>query len=355
MKFTIRWGDRSRAMQGPSSALSATVTLEGAKPGGGDFSFTINRATESPAYTETYSSTNKATTGAHRFTIRFFSRTNGKGEEVAKGGAKVTIKGDGTGIGDVAVANRIKSVKVEADQTVKEGKTVFLGFSAMDASGALVPVSRGSSNWNLIAGERVISLTYDGQATGIKAGVATVRVRVDGVTNSATVAVPSPGTGGDDFADAGFETPELESGKWKENDALIGTPWTGDASHGIANGRSAWGSQAHKGEQYGYIQDPGSLEQSVGGLKVGRKYRVRFWIARRDGDSGANQGTPIEVYADKVKIAKVEPTEDGVFHEIVTDNFFAQREKVRFKFKSVLVPHQDRSTLLDDVHLEEAP
>src|ERR1051325_2512961 len=74
---TIDWAARSRNLSAPSSALSATFTLTGAKPGGGDFSFTITRDSNPAAYTKSYTSHNQARVGTWPLHVRFYGTPDG--------------------------------------------------------------------------------------------------------------------------------------------------------------------------------------------------------------------------------------------------------------------------------------
>src|SRR5579871_6163203 len=53
VKVDITWAARSKVINAPSSALSAVFTLQGAKVGGGDFTFEVDRADAPATYTQT--------------------------------------------------------------------------------------------------------------------------------------------------------------------------------------------------------------------------------------------------------------------------------------------------------------
>src|SRR2546427_5380786 len=63
VKVSVDWAARSRNLSGPSSSLSAIVTLKGAAQDGADFTFTINRASDPAAYTADYISAAQAVVG----------------------------------------------------------------------------------------------------------------------------------------------------------------------------------------------------------------------------------------------------------------------------------------------------
>jgi hypothetical protein len=186
VQFSLGWADRSRATQGPSSALSASITLSGANPTGGDFVASVNRNAAPGAYTQSYMSANAAKVGTFLLTVRFFGGANATGAVVASGQAIVTIQSNGSGIGDITVANKVASVTVDASQTVTVSQNKQLTFTARDSQSAIVAVSPGSAFWTQVDGAAFMSVTQDGIATGIAVGTSNVSVSVDGVASAAT-------------------------------------------------------------------------------------------------------------------------------------------------------------------------
>src|SRR5690349_17130875 len=73
VKATIDWGARSRNLSAPSSALSATFSLIGAKPEGGDVVFTVNRRSDPAAYRQSYTSLNIAKVGKWTLHVKFYA------------------------------------------------------------------------------------------------------------------------------------------------------------------------------------------------------------------------------------------------------------------------------------------
>src|SRR2546422_9537423 len=63
VSLIILWQTRGRDISAPASALSATLVLKGAKPGGGDFTFTFDRDANLSAHSQTYLSTSPAMAG----------------------------------------------------------------------------------------------------------------------------------------------------------------------------------------------------------------------------------------------------------------------------------------------------
>jgi len=359
---SIAWAERSRAIQGPSSALSATITLTHASATSTDVSFTVDRNSAPVAYTQTYTSAVTARVGTAPFTIRFYDQAGGTGNVVAVGQSNVTITANGGGIGDVSTTNTVTRVAVTAGQTVPFGTTSQLGFSARAADNSIVAVSPGSAIWSQVDGSNVLTLTTDGMATAVDFGTSNVRVAVDGVTSaSAAVTVPAP----PDFQDPGFESASLATGAWFQNDDVVGTPWTGDKNWGIADAGGAWGTFPHTGSQYAFIQaannnnpvSHGALHQTITGLTVGTHYRVSMWIARRNGNVGGNTGALVTMFANGAQIlGQTSPNGNGSFSKVTSDTFTATQSSYAFTIQTVLPQFtEDQATLVDDVHLELAP
>ncbi|MGV3618881.1 MAG: hypothetical protein ACO1SV_26445 [Fimbriimonas sp.] len=363
VQFRIAWGARTRAIQAPASALSATVTLNGANPHGGDFTHSVNRTDAMDAYTQTYTSAAPAEVGTHTMTIRFYSGAGGTGDVVATGQATVTIAADGTGIGDVAVGNQVATVTVDAGQVVEFDQTRQLTFTARTAQNAVLAVSPGSATWTVVDGQGSLGLTPDGVATGTAPGPAHVRVTVDGVASESTlVTVANP----PDFADASFEAMPLEVFQWRMNAEVVGSGWTGDANWGLARALTPWGTFPGEGANYAFIQASnvgdvavqGSLKQTITNLKVGQNYRVSMLIARRNGETGPKVGANVTLFANGVQILDpTGPTNTGSFRKVFSKTFVATQTTYEFKIQSLLpeVTPDDTATLVDDVHLERAP
>lgn len=183
---TVQWADRSRSVAAPGSALSATVTLAGAKVGGGDETFTVNRNDNIAAHTETYDSPEDAFTGSRTMGVNFYAQAGGAGSLVATAIATVHISGSGD-IPDAVtnIQKTIKSVTVTSGQQVGVGEDRFLTFTARDMSGNIVAVTDGSARFAAADGaDKIVVAGIVG--TGLAAGVASVTATVDGVTSSPT-------------------------------------------------------------------------------------------------------------------------------------------------------------------------
>lgn len=196
VRFSVDWGQRGRAVSGPGSALSATLVLTGASEDGSDFTYTINRDTANPAaFVQAVTTPNAARPGSWQMRFRFHADADGQGAVVGVAEAPVTLQSDGTGIGDIAAQNTVRSVVVTNGQSVAVGTRKDLAFSCRAGDGSLVAVSPGSAVYRVVTGANALQIS-GGQVQALRGGEASVRVSatVDGVASaSAEVLV----TGGD--------------------------------------------------------------------------------------------------------------------------------------------------------------
>lgn len=198
--FQITWPDRTRALDhGLTSALSAEIKFVHGGVGGADVVMNVNRdATKVAAHTETYTVNQTLSGSANTLAVRFFSDPDVGGPVV--GTATATVDPDGTTLNltNVVVAGTIKSAQVMDPGALNTGDSgVQLFVEALDATNNPIGISAGSINWTLVSGGANLSLTPDGVAGALHAGVATVKATVDGITTAdRTIQIMDPGTGG---------------------------------------------------------------------------------------------------------------------------------------------------------------
>lgn len=129
------------------------------------------------------------------------------------------------------------------------------------------------------------------------------------------------------FSNPGFESPDVPQNSFLSRPPAATAIWEGDRSWGIADGSGSWGTGAHSGSQYAYVQSTnefggaGSLYQTLTGLTVGQSYQVTFWMARRNGNVGANNSNSIAVLAGATQI--LAPTATGPAWTMFTTASFA--------------------------------
>ena len=185
VKVDINWSARSRAVNAPSSAQSAVFTLAGAKIGGGDFIFAVDRADAPAAYTQTAVSAQQALVGNWNMTVQFYGSKAGQGTVVATASKAIALNTDGTGIGDVTATPTIATAAVVLpNQSLSVGKSTALSFTAMDASGKAVTVTPGSAFFAVTSGGDKLQVAADGTVKALAAGSAAVTVTIDGKTSA---------------------------------------------------------------------------------------------------------------------------------------------------------------------------
>lgn len=159
------------------------------------------------------------------------------------------------------------------------------------------------------------------------------------------------------ISNGSFENATVQDGYWAGG--LTADGWTFNANSGIAMGDSAWGRAGHSGKKYAYLQSRGDgigmFCQVVQGLQIGQKYRVAFWMARRNTAvkliASANVAVPIQVMADnQVIVPFTTPKGEGEWSLCVSKPFVATTNGITLTFMAQ-TSHTDKATLIDDVVL----
>ena len=189
--FDIAWAGRSRALSGPSSALSATLTLKSADVNSGDIVYTVNRDPAPQAYTKTYTLPTGAQVGVNLgLSVRFYAQQNGYGSIVGTADETVKINNDGTGIGDIAVSGTVTSVAITPGQTLRAGQQIDVLYTAKDVGGNAVSLSPGAVFLAITDGGDKAQIGSDGKLNGLAPGTVTLTATVDGKTSApATITV----------------------------------------------------------------------------------------------------------------------------------------------------------------------
>lgn len=186
LKYTVYWGERTRT-NAPSSALSFTVRLQDLNANL-VLEETRNRDANLAPHEVTYTSPVKIAAGRYTVAFDFMAQTEGAGSCVGQAIETVEITDQGF-IPTIATVGAIESIMVVPGQTVDVGKTLDPAVTALNAQGETLVLSPGSGRWEVITGSQFLSAADDGTLTGIAPGTATVRVTVDGKTDSANVVV----------------------------------------------------------------------------------------------------------------------------------------------------------------------
>ncbi len=181
VQYSITWAQRSRATSAPASALSAVLTIRGARFDGLNIVNVVDRVPDPAAYTNTYASLEPAVPGTYTAILQFFSRPAGAGSLLASAEKQVTINSDGSGVGDFAdTATSVNSVSMLPNQTVFLGQSADLQFSVLDSSGTALAIGPGAATLTVLSGADKLTLSPSAQATGVATGTATVTANVEG-------------------------------------------------------------------------------------------------------------------------------------------------------------------------------
>lgn len=167
------------------------------------------------------------------------------------------------------------------------------------------------------------------------------------------------------FGNAGFESPAVAEHAFLSgvDSPTFAAPWFGAHSFGIANGSGSWGTAAHSGSQYAYVQSTnefggaGSMFQTLNGLTIGGTYSINFWMARRNGNVGANNSNAISVLAGTQTILAPTFSPDATWRSYTTAAFVATSTSVTITFQGQVPTSTmtDTASLLDDVTLTPTP
>ncbi len=191
VRVAIHWGPRTRALNAPSSALSAKIILLGSAPDGGDVSFVVNRDPNPAEYTATASSGQDARPGKWDLRAEFHALADGEGDIVGAAQANVMLRSgspilnaDGSPLPAIATAGRIASVRLLPRQIVSVSEDTDLHASAYDSDYELIAIAPGSFTFNVSSGTGSLTLDQSGRARGTLPGIVYVSATADGKTST---------------------------------------------------------------------------------------------------------------------------------------------------------------------------
>lgn len=161
-----------------------------------------------------------------------------------------------------------------------------------------------------------------------------------------------------EFRNASFEDSIVPESSFLYRPSSPQVMWAGTDNWGFANGQGPWGTGGHTGRQYAFLQayeSPGpgtTMSQAVGDFALGSAYVVDYWMARRNGNVGGNDGTSltVKVNENEVIVDNEFSAGSGVWLPYTSRAFRATSEFLLFTF-SVPSPNGDRTLLLDDLSI----
>lgn len=150
------------------------------------------------------------------------------------------------------------------------------------------------------------------------------------------------------FLNSGFELPTVAAGTFVVMPTGTGWLFQGNPNlkSGIARGNGPWGSSTVEGQQYAFIQGNSSISQTISNLIPGERYQLKFAMARRNGNSGANVENRIAIIQDTIPLNVIRAV-DEVWRTYKTPIFTATSSSHTFYFQGLF--DDDRTTLLDAV------
>jgi hypothetical protein len=104
LRLTIDWPPRSRTLNAPSAALSVQVTLAGAKPGGGDVSFSVDRGVGTVGGNQTYDLPIETKNGEYPIEVTYYAGPGGQqggSAVVGRYAAQIRVVPDDQGVADI--------------------------------------------------------------------------------------------------------------------------------------------------------------------------------------------------------------------------------------------------------------
>lgn len=188
---SVDWPTRTRNVEAPNSALSATFRLRSTTTAQDVETVSANRAVSLSAHTETYAFPSAVPVGTYTLTGTFYAGVGQTGAIVATVSSPVRVsssgalqKPDGTALGEIAFAGIIKSVAIAPNQSVLVAQQLQLVVTAFDANSNPVAVAPGSFDFSVVGGSSFASVTPDGIVTGVAAGSASAVASIDGLTSA---------------------------------------------------------------------------------------------------------------------------------------------------------------------------
>lgn len=185
VQFSVHWGERSRALSGPSSALSMTLKIHAAGVPSGDFLYSVNRDANPSDHTQSFTSGPQAKSGNRTVTATFYAGTDSTGDIVGIATGPMTLQSNGTLSGTISTVGKITSVQILGSQTLEVDETKQLSFTTKDIANNLIAVSPGSALWSVTSGGNQVSF-LNGYAKGLAIGTPTIKATVDGISSLST-------------------------------------------------------------------------------------------------------------------------------------------------------------------------
>lgn len=185
--FRVGWDSLTSGSGGANPTRSAIVTMRQANTDGSDIVFTITRPdTTSAPTTQTYTSPNNATVGAHELLVQFFTGSQPTGPVKMKIDTQLQVQQTGTTTVPISMGATPASLYVIPAQSVLVGDTLSCLYQVTDTTDDLVPVVPGAVSCTLLSGASNLSVSGV-NLTGLAPGTATVVASLGALMSAPTI------------------------------------------------------------------------------------------------------------------------------------------------------------------------
>jgi hypothetical protein len=151
----------------------------------------------------------------------------------------------------------------------------------------------------------------------------------------------------------GFETPSIGAGNYQYNPTGGTWAFNGASPNGsglVANGSAFGNPNALQGTQAAFVQEAGSISQSVSGFTPGVHYTINFLAAERPGNAQS-----WNVTVDGTVIASFNPGSGATSFGDYTASFMASATSHTIAFVGTDLPGGDNTIFIDDVQITAMP
>lgn len=153
-------------------------------------------------------------------------------------------------------------------------------------------------------------------------------------------------------ANPSFELPAFPQGTWQQPPAGVDLAWEFYGHGGIEHGPSSWGSGAQDGNQYAFLQQQATFFQRIGYFEPGRTYHAEWYMMRRNGNVGGNDGNAIRVLLDELEVFPFTLHDSPIWKNFASRSFSPAGPTATIRFEGAPTS-QDKTELFDNVRIFE--
>lgn len=189
----ISWPDLGRAVNAPTYAGSALITLQSTVYVQPEASWVVDRPSSSVGKTISYKFGSSIKTGPYVLTVSFYSGSGASGSPVALAISSVRVDTNGNltdsaggPLGNIAYAATFNSISLDIQSVSKDQtkKLVATGLS----NGLIVALPQDQVAYSIVENPQNASIS-NGSITGLKEGDAKVQMTLDSITGSSSIRV----------------------------------------------------------------------------------------------------------------------------------------------------------------------